>query len=184
MRGVVVVAAVVAALWSASAEAKDLQGRAGLGYENTLVLGEAGERGSSIAVRFWAKKNLFIGGQLGFTSFDPAEDDVDSESSFGVGVSGGYAVIQEEQANVYVGGGLQFGSVPVDDPATGEHETKTMTGLNFGLGTEFFLTGLPSLGFTTAFGLRYVNVGDVGTSIEIGGDEFAVFGIRWYFGKK
>lgn len=163
------------------AEAKNLTGRVGVGYEDTLVAGP-GANLSGISARFYPTQQLFVGGVLGFSSIDPDADGADTQTSFGLGVSTGYVFVDEPNLNLYGGAGLSFGSVSVSDPATGDTEGKTALGLNVGVGMEFFFVGLPNLGFTAAYGLTYASVDDLGSSIALGGGEFATYGIRYYFG--
>lgn len=184
VRGVAAAAVVFGVFGSGTAEAKDLTGRLGAGYENTLVAGFSpfSASSSSVAVRYYVNQQVMINGQLGFSSFDPDAEGADSESNFGIGIGGGFVFVDEPNMNVFGLGQLQFGSVAGQDPTTGESESKTALGLRLGLGMEFFFVGLPNLGFTTAFGLSYESVADAGSSIAIGGGDFATFGIRYYFG--
>lgn len=181
MRSIVRSAVVVGLLFGAAAEAKELTGRVGVGYENTLV-GGPGVSLSGISARFYPTQTLFVGGILGFQSLDPDADDADTQTSFGLGVNAGYVFIDEPNLNFYGGAGLSFGSVSVVDPADGDTEGKTSIGLNVGAGMEFFFVGLPNLGFCAAYGLEYGSVEDLGSSISIGGGDFGQFGIRYYFG--
>ena len=183
---VVAVGAVVGAfgVGMGEAEAKDLTGRFGIGYENTLV-GGPGTSLSGVSARYYATPQFFVGGQLGYLMRDPDAEGADSESNFGLGVNGGYVFIDEPNLNLYGGVGLAFGSVAVTGAGPGgapETEGKSALGLNAGLGMEFFFVGLPNLGFTAAVGLSYASVDDVGSEMAIGGGEFSMFGIRYYFG--
>lgn len=184
VRVVVAAGVVFGVLGSGTAEAKDLTGRFGAGFENTLVAGLSpfSASDSSVAVRYYVNQQVLINGQLGFSTFDPDADGADSESNFGVGVGGGFVFVDEPNLNVFGLVGLAFGSVAGTDPATGETEGKSALGLRTGLGMEFFFVGLPNLGFTTAFGLSYESIADVGNRIQIGGGDFSTFGIRYYFG--
>lgn len=175
----VVVGAVV---FEGSAEAKDLTGRVGVGYENTLVGGAGGAGLSGIAGRYYATPQLLLNAQFGLLMIDPDANGADSQNSFGLGVGGGYVFIDEPNLNLFAGAGLSFGQVPGSDPTTGESEGKTAIGLNAGVGMEFFLVGLPNLGLTASYGLSYANVSDVASTIAIGGGDYATFGIRYYFG--
>ena len=180
MSVVAAIAAAFAASWSGVASAKDLTGRLGVGYESTLPSsGGAGLNG--VSARFWVNNQLFVGGQLGVLIVDPDVPGADTQTNFGLGANAGFAFIDEPNLNVYGGGGLAFGSVSGTN-AAGESEGKTAIGLNVGVGAEFFFVGLPNLGFTTFYGLSYTSVEDVASVIQIGGGEFATFGIRYYFG--
>lgn len=185
-RGVAAMGVVLGA-WAleCSAEAKELTGRFGVGYENTLV-GAGGSGLSGVALRYYATPQLLLNAQLGVLMIDPDAKGADSQNSFGLGVGGGYIFIDEPNLNIFGGAGLAFGQVPGDkvDNAgnvTGS-EGKTAIGLNTGVGMEFFFVGLPNLGFTATYGLSYTSVSDVGSTIAIGGGDFATFGIRYYFG--
>jgi hypothetical protein len=175
MRRLVTASAVAAALLlvSGSAGAKDLSGRVGVGYQNTLP-----GTGSAISARYWVNQNVGIQGDLGLLFSDPKTGD--SSNNFGLGVAGMYAFVNEPNLHLYGTGGLSFGSVAVPGP-TGVDD-KTAIGLDLGIGTEFFLSGLPNLGLTTEFGLQYVTVSDVGNTLSLGGADFATLGIRYYFG--
>lgn len=161
------------------AEAKELTGRFGVGYENTLIGGQGDLSG--VAFRYYATPQLLINGQFGVLMFDPDQEGADSQNSFGLGLGGGYVFIDEPNLNVFGGAGLVFGQVPGADEEGGV-EGKTAIGMNAGVGMEFFLVGLPNLGFTANYGLSLASVSDVGTTIGIGGGDFATFGIRYYFG--
>ena len=158
---------------SSEAEAKDLSGRVGVGYTNTLPA-----TGSAISARYWVNPQLGIEGNLGMLLIDP--DEGDSQNNFGIGVGVLYAFIDEPNLNVYGTGGLSFGSVSVATP-TGS-EGKTAIGFGAGIGTEWFFVGTPNLGFTTQFGLTFTSVQDSANTIALGGGEFAQFGVRYYFG--
>lgn len=181
MRSIVRSAVVVGVMLGAAgvAEAKDLTGRVGVGYENTLI-GGPGSSLSGVSARFYPTSTLFVGGVLGFQSISP--DEGDTQTSFGLGVNTGYVFIDEPNLNFYGGAGLSFGSVSAVDPGSGDTEGKTALGLNVGAGMEFFFVGLPNLGFCAAYGLEYGSVDDLGSSMSIGGGDFGQFGIRYYFG--
>jgi hypothetical protein len=161
------------------AEAKDLTGRVGVGYEDTLVAGP-GESLSGISARFYPTQQLFVGGVLGFQSVDPDAEGADTQTSFGLGANAGYVFVDEPNLNLYGGAGLSFGSVSVTEGA--DTEGKTALGLNVGVGMEFFFVGLPNLGFTAFYGMSYASVDDLGSSLSLGGDDFGTYGIRYYFG--
>lgn len=182
-RGVAALAVLLGALvLEGSAEAKDLTGRVGVGYENSLVGGGAGVGLSGVAARYYATPQLLLNAQFGVLMIDPDASGADSQNSFGLGVGGGYVFIDEPNLNLYGGAGLAFGQVPgPNDNGTGT-EGKTAIGLNAGVGMEFFFVGLPNLGFTAQYGLTYASVSDVASTIAIGGGDFATFGIRYYFG--
>lgn len=163
---------------SSQAEAKDLTGRAGVGYTNTIP-----GTGSAISARYWVNPQFGIEGNLGMLLVDP--DEGDSQNNFGIGLGVLYAFIAEPNLNVYGTGGLSFGSVSAPAPTTGNPgatEGKTAIGFGAGMGTEWFFVGTPNLGFTTQFGLTFTSVQDSANTISLGGGEFAQFGVRYYFG--
>jgi len=134
-----------------------------------------------VAARYYVNQQLLLNAQFGVLMIDPDQNGADSQNSFGLGVGGGYVFIDEPNLNIYGGAGLAFGQVPGPDD-NGGTEGKTAIGLNTGIGMEFFFVGLPNLGFTAQYGLSYASVSDVGSTIAIGGSDFATFGIRYYFG--
>lgn len=187
------VVAALAVMAPSRAEAKDLTGRVGVGYINNLpgtgsgasllLFGEA-PGGSAISTRYWLNNSLGLQGDLGVSLVSP--DGGDDANNFGLGFGAQYVFVHEPNLHVYGAGGLSFGSISVSvvDPATGATTTDSNTaiGVNLGVGTEFFFVGTPNLGFTTQFGLSFVQVSDVASVISLSGGEFAQFGIRYYFG--
>jgi hypothetical protein len=170
-----------AGLLARPASAKDLTDRVGVGYSATFS--GSPDALSSVSARYWVSQEIGVEGDLGLLINSPKGGS--SSTNFGIGATGLYSFIDEPNLKLFGEGGLAFGSVGVTTvSATGVASTtgETAVGLNAGMGIEFFLVGLPNLGWTTELGLNYTTVSKVGSALSLGGGDFATFGIRYYFG--
>ena len=163
--------------------AKDLTGRVGVGYTTTLPGGGGGSL-SAVSARYWVNEQVGLEANFGLLQLSPKGGK--SSNNYGFGLGGMYSFIDEPNLHVYGDAGLSFGSVGVTVPAGAGGGTttdqKTAIGVTAGMGVEFFIVGLPNLGFATQVGLSYVSVTDQGSSIALGGADYASLGIRYYFG--
>ena len=177
-----VAVSVVIGASASPASAKDLTGRFGIGYSTTLPGSPGGGALSAISSRYWVNEQIGIEANLGVLLISPKGGD--SSTNFGLGLGGLYSFIDEPNMHVYGDAGLSFGSVAVTTttPTATATDSKTAIGVTAGLGMEFFLVGLPNLGFATQVGLSYTSVEDSGSIISVGGADYAQFGIRYYFG--
>ncbi len=107
-----------------------------------------------------------------------------------------YNVIQKQNATFYAGGGLLRVSGKDEIPVPGGIEiTKgsEISMLGYG-GTEFFFSGLPNLGFSMEFGIKFLVYGEWETTypagdpdkVEVGGfgtygGVFNQIGVHYYF---
>jgi len=168
---------VLAVGFSASASAKDLTGRVGVGYVSTLPSTGA------LSARYWVTDSIGIEGDLGFSLFNPKQGD--AQNAYALQLGGMYNFVDEPNLHVYGNGNLVFGSTPVQGVNAAGNPTvtnKTTVGANAGIGMEFFFVGLPNLGWTAGVGINVLNTQDVGTTVQLGGSDFASLGIRYYFG--
>lgn len=165
------------------ASAKDLSGRFGLGYTTTLPgTGALGPSSlNALSGRFWVNKQIGLEANLGYTSFSPKGGS--NESGLGIGVGGMFAFVDETNMHVYGDVGLSFGQAAVVSTGpTGGVNEESAFGITAGLGSEFFFADLPNLGFTTGVGLSYSSVSNFGSTVSLGGADYATLGIRYYFG--
>lgn len=127
-----------------------------------------------VAGRYWFDDKLAIDVQLGFGSGD-------ATSRFLIGGKVLGNVVSLNNLNVYLFGGLAFGSFtlktgPVDQDAS-------LFSIHGGVGAEYYV--LPCLSVLTEMGLRYISVKpDGGNSLS----DFAIYaewlpqaGVRYYF---
>jgi hypothetical protein len=124
------------------AEAKDLRGRVGVGFDNQF--GDI----SALSVRYCLPMpepalNFQIEGAFGFEKFDPDQDDFPP-----VYFGGGrlhYGVVAEDNMNLTVSGGLGVLS-------DGDQQSLRAEAM---MGAQFFLFGLENLGFIAEWGLHF-----------------------------
>ena len=156
---------VILLLAAGNVSAKNLQGRTALGYSSQLSRNDI----DSISIKYWPNSRLCIQGLLGVMMSDPLD-----EIDFGGKVL--YNIKQEQNMNVYAGGGVGIANV---DPDPGDSDTALfVSGI---LGVEFFLSGLPNLGFSTELGLKFYNSDDF-DAVGTDADTFMEAGIHYYFG--
>jgi hypothetical protein len=179
---IVVLCLLALALTAGSASAKDLVERLSIGYNYQLGVNLLSDRldgaflsNQSLSAKYWFTNRIGAEALAGFT-YAKEEDDKGVGGSFGAKFL--YNVILEPNMNVYVGAGAGVlpVSIKVDD------DTDNNVGFmaqGFG-GVEFFLDGLPNLGFDVEVGLEYV---DFDRFQEFGtyGGGFGLIGIRCYF---
>jgi len=157
--GVVVAALAVSLLLPAHAEAKDLNGRFGVGAEQGVGL-------STVSIRY------------GFPTGKPT-------LNLGIGVDAGVDVISGGTADYYGGARVFFGVVAEDNmnlylgASVGYASTSGNTALRLApnLGAEFFLFGLENLGFIAEVALNV----DLGASSEISTVGSPQVGFHYYF---
>ncbi|GIL17871.1 MAG: hypothetical protein BroJett040_16220 [Oligoflexia bacterium] len=143
------------------ASAKDLTSRLGVGFRNAYSI-----ELPSLAAVYYPSSEWGLVGALGV-------DTKDQNSSFAV--SGGIRkiVFKEEHMNFFMGGVLSM----ISQESLGQTDSGfEMSGL---VGSEFFLTGLDSLGFNVESGIGVTNVRKV--RFRTLGDHFLRAGIIFYF---
>ena len=154
--------------------AKDLKGNLGVGYNSQIssprqfddAEGEVGV--DAISAKYWSNNELAVQGLFGF-NYSDSVDEID------LGAKVYFKIKDEENLHVDAIGGLGFARV---DPDKGD--TETATWFNVGVGIEFFLSGLPNLGFSTEVGLTIFDYDD-DTSFGTTADSFIGAGIHYYF---
>lgn len=161
---------VILLLAAGNVSAKNLQGRTALGFNSQLSsIDNTFFNTQAISLKYWTNSRLCIQGLLG-VMMDDRMDEVD----FGGKVL--YNIKQEQNMNVYAGGGVGIANV---DPDPGDSDTALfVSGI---LGVEFFLSGLPNLGFSTELGLKFYNSDDF-DAVGTDADTFMEAGIHYYFG--
>lgn len=164
------------------AMAKDLTQRLGLGYNYQLGFNVLDDRfdnaflsNDSLSAKYWFTPQIGVEAMVGFV-YAKNEDDKGVGAEFGAKFL--YNLIMEQQMNIYTGGGLGLLPISVD------FNDKTDNNVGFMLqgffGTEFFLEGLPNLGFDVEVGLQYIDY-DKYQQFGTYGGGFGLFGIRYYF---
>jgi hypothetical protein len=165
--------------------AKDLTNRVGVGYNNQLNFNFLGGQDASItsafissqsiSAKYWFTENLGIEPMFGYLT---AKNKEIGGWAAEIAAKVLYNLNKEENMNFYGGGGLGLLPMKIDyGPKT---ETDTGFEAMAFLGVEFFLPGLPNLGFDVEFGLKYIDV-DTFAQISTYGGGFGVLGIRYYF---
>ncbi len=156
-------------LITSNAMAKDLSERIGAGFNSQIGLTN---RLDAVSARYWINRDMGVQADFAFLNFAPKNGS--DQASFGVGGKFLYNFIEETNMNLYAGGGLYVFTQPA--PAG------TETGFSLGAlsGVEFFLQGLPNLGFNLELdlGVKYLN--QYGTAFGFEADSINA-GFHYYF---
>ncbi len=148
---------------AASAEAKDLTNRLGVGYKNQFSTELPG-----IAVQYYPARDIGISGALGV-------DTESNNSKFGFMLKLYKIVFQEDNLNFYMGAG---GGLLSTENVAGRNESGfELAGY---AGCEFFFAGLESLGFSFEAGAGITSVPS-GVRFRTFGDHPLRAGIMFYF---
>lgn len=123
-----------------------------------------------LSARAWLSDTLGIEGVLGFTSGD-------QNSSVALGGKVLSSLKKEQNLNLYGFGLLGFESVSKIGGASVSETDVTIGG---GVGAEFFLQGLPNLGFGTEIGIRYGGITGF-KQFSTSADWLTNVGVRYYF---
>ncbi len=171
-------------LFSLPATAKDLTHRISVGYNSQTSFAWVGPgsdtanaffSNQAISSKYWLTEDLGFEGLLGY--FTAKNEDVGGWASE-IALKVHYNLNKEENMNLYTGGGLGLLPSRID---YGEEEESTVGFLFMGfVGMEFFIPGLPNLGFDAEFGLQYVDI-DTYSQFSTYGGGFGLMGIRYYF---
>lgn len=139
------------------------QSRTGLGYNTQLS-----RNISSLAVRHWSGTGLGLEGIFGFGFGNDT-------TLFNVGGKILGTIKKESNMRVYGYGllGLEYASFDMGDDT--ESETDVVFGAGFGV--EFFLSGLPNLGFGVETGIGY----DGGSEVFSTTSATTSVGVKYYF---
>ncbi len=135
------VAVALAITVTSSAQAKDLTNRLGVGYANQFSTNVP-----SLAVRYYPEKHLALGAELGV-------DTEQGNSQFGFQVNVHRIVFTEPNLNFYMGS-----SVGLISTQANASTTQSGFELSAFVGTEFFLAGLPNLGFSMEAGVGVTSI--------------------------
>jgi len=155
-------AALLAVMLPSAADAKDLSGHLGIGFNNQLGGGPALSVRYGIPTGDDTPINLIIEGHTGFSSYDG------TAGAFAAGGRFLFSTVLEDNLNFYVGAGA--GYVMVDGV-----EVVRLQPL---ASIDVFLFGLDNLGLTTAFGFD-VDVG--GDTTGIATTTAALAGVTYWF---
>ena len=149
---------------SASAGARDLSSRLGVGYSDQFGLTQSLP---SLAIRYYPNADYGIMGSLGV---DTAKDN----SRFGFGAKIAKIVFREDHLNFYTAAGA----------AVVSQETAGKNSSGFALsgvaGAEFFMPGLENLSFSFEAGIGIVSISSE-TRFRTIGDSPLTAGIIFYF---
>ncbi len=160
---VFVIASMTVLLFASTTFAKDLTGKVGVGFNTQLTNSAFAD---SISGKFWVDDRLGFQAFLGF-AFEEFTD------AFNVGGNVLYKLIDEENMYIAAVGGLGLGYVDFD---------RGGDDLGFevraGGEIEYFLDGLPNLGFSTSIGLE---LGDVLDNTFFRTGAFLSVGLHYYF---
>lgn len=142
-------------------EEKNLRGRLGLGFTNQIASSENGTI-PALSAKYYVSRSFATSMGLGF-------DTKNNDSTVAVGLKLYKNLFYETNLIFYGGAGLAIVS---------RQGTKTQGSLF--LGSEFFFSQLPSLGFTFEAGIRGDNY--TGSfAIRTIGDSFLTGGMHFYF---
>ena len=153
------------ALAATSAEARDLHGRLGLGYNGQFpVQRDSGFSGKGIALKYALTKDFALEPVLGFAT------GAHSQNTFGLKLFKN--VFYETNLNFYF-----FG-----DGAAMHANGDSSYAFQSGFGSEFFIPGLESIGISFEVGAELTNATFNGaTSLRTVGFSFLDAGMRFYF---
>jgi len=144
------------------AEARELQGRLGLGYNSEFANSTASERVPGVSLKYGLTRDIAIEGIVGLATSSPANS-VTAVKFF-------KNLFFETNLNFYfmLGGGLL--------------SARNHTGAEFlgGLGAEFFVPGVESLGFSMETGGSFNNISG-SFALKTIGVSFLDAGIHFYF---
>ncbi len=179
-----VVLTAIVFLMAMPAAAKDLTHRISVGYNSQSSFAWVGPgsdtanaffNNSAISSKYWLTEDLGFEGIFGY--FTAKNEEVGGWVSE-LAMKVHYNLNKEENMNLYSGGGLGLLPSKID---YGAEEESTVGFLFMGfVGMEFFIPGLPNLGFDAEFGLQYVDI-DTYSQFSTFGGGFGLMGIRYYF---
>ncbi|NQZ01274.1 MAG: organic solvent tolerance protein [Bdellovibrionales bacterium] len=154
---------------SATASAKDLTNRLGVGYADQF-----GVTGGlpSLAVRYFPNSDVGISGQLGI---DTQED----ASKFGFLAKVFRIVFTEDNMNFYMGAGAGIISREQQND-NGDFDNESGFEVSGYVGGEWFFSGLESLGFSFEAGIGVTSI-DSEVRFRTIGDSPVKAGITFYF---
>ena len=166
-----------------SSSSSSSSGSFGIGYSkvtiDTIVTGANNLSASfdEIAGRYWFDDKIAIDAQLGFGSGD-------ATSRFLIGGKVIGNVVSLNNLNVYLFGGLSFGSVTIKNVGMGgADQDASLFLISGGVGAEYYV--LPCLSVLTEMGIRYWSIKpDGGNSMNDFGlyaDWLPQAGVRYYF---
>lgn len=147
---------------AATANAKDLTSRMGVGYRNSLVTMSL----PSVAIFYYPSPDFNVFGSLGVDT-----EDNNSKFAFAGGVR--RLIFKEENMNFFGGGHVAMVNQEVASSKDSGYEVAAV------VGGEFFLPGLDSLGFNFETGMGITTVKK--TRFRTLGDSFLNAGIVFYF---
>ena len=150
-------------LISATAFAKDLGNRLGLGYKDQFSNDVPG-----IAVQYYPDREFGLAAVLGL-------DTAQNNSKFGLMLKAMRVVFEEDNMNFYMGGGA--GLISTETSANNNESGFELNGF---AGVEFFLAGLDSLGFSVETGVGISSI-ESETRFRTIGDSPLRAGATFYF---
>jgi hypothetical protein len=149
---------------AASAQAKDLSSRLGIGYTNNFGLDESLP---SLAVRYYPNSDYGLMGNLGI-------DTTKNNSRFGFSAKIVKIIFREDNLNFYTGAGAGVVSEETNGTNNSGFEIDGV------FGAEFFLPGLENLGFSFEGGVGVTSISSE-TRFRTIGDSPLRAGIIFYF---
>jgi len=152
-----------ALIFAPCVQARDLQGRLGVGYNSEFVNSVVGTRTPGVSVKYALTRDIAAEAIVGMTTASPANT-VTAVKFF-------RNIFLETNMNFY----FMFGG--------GILTVNTKSGAEFlgGLGAEFFIPGLESLGLSFETGGSLHNLVGKGFSFRTFGDSFLDAGLHFYF---
>ena len=154
--------------WGTPAQAVNLSNRLGVGYSNQWAVDLP-----ALTARYYPTANTGVSLALGMNTET-------NHSRLGVLAKVYHLIFTEEHLNFYGGGGV--GLVSSENLPEGETKSENQSGVEVigVLGTEFFFTGLESLGFIVEVGIA-IRSDSRGTLFRTMGDHPLRGGIIFYF---
>lgn len=149
---------------SGNAYAKDLGGMLGIGYNSQLSAQEI----NSISAKYWIDDHMGVQGIFGFISGDDYDE---------LNIGGKFLYKIKDEDNLHLDA---FGALGLTDHDPDDADGYTGITLGGGMAMEFFLSGLPNLGFSTEIGFIFTDKDDT-SAFGTTSDTFITAGIHYYF---
>ena len=154
---------------SGPALAKDMGGKFGVGFNQSLTSGVSG-----LAFNYWAG-NLKLGGLVGMNFFFP--DTGDTVTAVQLGIQALYALARSTDANLNFGLRVNLGIADAGSPPVGAPDPGTTVGVQFDIPVEgeYFLSD--HFSFYGHVGLTLTIVGSDGNPLSPGAQKGVGFGV-------
>jgi hypothetical protein len=147
------------------------RGKVGVGYQGLFTLGSSNIAVNALNLRYRPAPRGALDFMVGYGNID--SDDGGDIDLWMVGVDGMYILIPKEQVDFFVGGGVAYANLDNDDDVD-------LWQVRAFVGSEFFFTELPEVGFNWKAGLYYQDIEDHDFDVD-DWSTFVSVGVNYYF---